>query len=59
MQLLHHITFQITMKGARNQTILGVNFKKISDGTDYTENKHGLPIDIRKEITNLSCPHET
>ena len=30
MQLLHHyITFQVTMKGARKQTIFGVNFKKI------------------------------
>ena len=30
MQLCHHyITFHITMKGARKQTILGVNFKKI------------------------------
>ena len=30
MQLLHHYTtFQITMKGARKQTIFGVNFKKI------------------------------
>ena len=30
MQLLHHyIMFQITMKGARKQTILGPNFKKI------------------------------
>ena len=36
MQLLHHyITFQITMKGARKQTIFGVNFK--IDGTDYTK----------------------
>ena len=52
MQLLHHyITFQITMKGARKQTILGVNLDNDKkDGTDVYKNKHGLPIDIRKEI---------
>ena len=39
MQLLHHyITFQITMKGARKQTIFGCQFQKDKiDGTDYTK----------------------
>ena len=52
MQLLHHyITFQITMKGARKRKILGVNLDNDkNDGTDLYKNKHGLPIDIRKEI---------
>ena len=51
MQLLHHyITFQITMKGARKQTIFGVNFKKIKLMAPIIQklykNRHALPMSV-------------